>query len=135
MTTIRVVLPFGLPGLNEILAAKGNTFITRGSKRRSAYTTLKKKYTSLVAKELVAQGCVPDEPHSMIEPTFMWFEPHKRRDLDNISAGGVKFVMDAFVEVGIIPSDNLMHVQRMTSIYQASETRERHALVTWDVVE
>ena len=133
-TACAVKLEMNLPGLNEILAAKGNTFQQAGSKRRSAYTSMKKKYTSMVAKELVAQGCVPDEPYDLISPRCTWFEPHRRRDLDNISAGA-KFVFDAMVHVGIIKSDNLMHIQSKGDRYAHTDANDRYVVVDWIIIE
>jgi len=130
----QVVLPFGLPGLNKILEAKGNTFRQSGPRRRSAYTSMKEKYTSLVAKELIKQGCVPDAPYDMIKPTYTWFEPHKRSDLDNVSSGA-KFINDSFVDVGILSNDNLTHIQEITHKYAPSETKERHVAVSWKIIE
>jgi len=130
-----VLLPIDLPGLNEILAAKGNIYRQSGGRQRSAYTAMKKKYTGVVAKALVEQGCVPNAPYNMIEPSLIFYEPHKRRDLDNISAGGSKFVFDAMVTVGIISNDNLMHIQKMSAAYAPSETKERYVAVSWKIIE
>lgn len=119
--------------MNESLNAKGNTF-TKGKRRMSAYTVMKKKYGGAIAAELVKQQCVPETPYNMIEPSFVWYEPHKRRDLDNISGGGRKMLLDSMVDVGIISNDNLMHIQRMSDAYAPSETGERYVYISWKVI-
>ena len=127
-------IPFGLPAMNEVLAAKGNVF-SRGKMRTSSYTVMKKKYGKVIAAELVRQQCIPKTPYIMIEPSFVWYEPHKRRDLDNISGGGRKFLMDSMVDVGIIANDNLVHIQKMSDAYAPSETGERYVHVSWEVIQ
>lgn len=127
-------LRFGLPGQNEILAAKGATYSPKGSRRRSAYTGMKKKYTGLVADVIRARGCIPERPHDMIMVSCVWIEPHRRRDLDNIS-GGLKFIFDAMVDTKVIPNDNLMHIQNIRHGYLPSTDGNRGVVVSWSVID
>lgn len=129
-----VSIDANIPGLNEILTAKGNSFRQKGSMRRSAYTVMKAKYTGLIVRALVAQHCVPDEPYNMIVPHITCYEVARRRDLDNIIAGIAKFTFDALVKAKIIPNDNLMHIRRMSGEYAPSETDHRYARVSWEVI-
>lgn len=48
--------------------------------------------------------------------TFMWFEPNAKRDIDNVSGGGQKVILDALVLCGVIPNDTRQFVK---SIYHA----------------
>ena len=128
-----VDIPFGVPAMNEVLNAKGNVFGC-GKRRTSSYTVMKKKYGRMIAAELVMQQCVPETPYDMIEPSFVWYEPHRRRDLDNISGGGRKFILDSIVAVGIISNDNLVHIQKMSDDYAPSETGGRYVHVSWKVI-
>lgn len=41
---------------------------------------------------------------------FIWIETSKRRDLDNISAVGRKFILDTMQKCGKIKNDNLNYV-------------------------
>ena len=36
---------------------------------------------------------------------FLWLEPNKKRDKDNIAAGGRKYIFDSLVEMGILKGD------------------------------
>lgn len=128
-----VDIPVGLPGTNEQIRAASIIYSKNGSKLRTAYTEMKEKYTRMIATELQAQGCAPDKPYDQIKVTFKWFEPHKRRDPDNIRAAA-KFIMDAFVWAGIIKNDNLTHIRGLSDEYPKSENGNRHVRVSWTVV-
>lgn len=50
-----------------------------------------------------------------------WYEPNKRRDVDNV-VFGVKFILDELVAHGIIPNDSQKYVnQIINSVYCDSE--------------
>lgn len=134
MTNCEVSLYISIPGLNEILEAKGNAFRQKGARRRSAYTAMKEKYTGLIVSALKAQHCIPDEPYNMIVPSITCYEVAKRRDLDNIVAGIAKFGFDALAEARVILNDNLMHIQKMCSEYAPSEYDYRYAKLSWKVI-
>lgn len=40
-----------------------------------------------------------------VSVTFLWTEPNRRRDLDNIAGTGQKFVLDGLVAAGVLPDD------------------------------
>ena len=41
---------------------------------------------------------------------FDWYEPNKRRDLDNVAGTGQKWVLDGLVAADVLPDDNADHV-------------------------
>lgn len=88
-----------LPGLNELLAACRSVNPRSGWQR---YATLKRQ---------VQQDLCRVIRHAKIKPmacaylVFTWYEVDRRRDLDNIAAGGRKFILDALVRAKILPTD------------------------------
>lgn len=42
---------------------------------------------------------------------YRWYEPNKRRDLDNISAFGRKVIQDALVDTRVLPDDGWRYVK------------------------
>ena len=120
MTNNKLVLSFGLPGLNEIIKA--------AKKHHMAYATMKKKYTQMVEKELMAQGCIPDKPYAAIAIEFEWIEGAHARDPDNARVGA-KFCIDAMVNRGIIPNDTRKEVRILRDLYPAG--KERAVIVRW----
>lgn len=101
MTNKVLILNEKLPGANQIIkAAKKSTW---------EYSQMKKKYTTLVIRELIRQKCVPATPYEKICVSYEFYEGKDPRDPDNILAG-LKFIMDAFVATGVIEDDNIWTV-------------------------
>ena len=49
---------------------------------------------------------------------FLWTEKNNRRDYDNISACGRKFILDALVAHGKLPDDNRKYVQGFSDAFE-----------------
>ena len=45
---------------------------------------------------------------------FLWMEPNKKRDKDNIAAGGCKIAIDALVAAGILKNDGWKQITNIT---------------------
>lgn len=91
---MRFVIPGRLSGLNEMVNAN-RTNPYKGAK-------LKKDNERIVMDALRYQRVQP-----VYEPVylrFMWVEPNKRRDKDNI-ASAHKYILDALVKMGILEND------------------------------
>jgi hypothetical protein len=83
----RLLLPFGLPGRNELDAAS--------RVGPYAYSTLKRTRQNDVL--MFANGCRSKWPPlaSRALVATIWREPDRRRDPDNIVSGGRKLILDA----------------------------------------
>jgi Holliday junction resolvase RusA-like endonuclease len=111
MTTMTI--PGVLPGMNEIVEA------ARGDKYASSKQ--KKEYTDIVAWTAKAARI----PHmERIDITFRWYEPNKRRDKDNITAGA-KFVMDGLVKAGIIKNDGWAQIGDISHLFDVDRHNPR----------
>lgn len=96
-------LPGQLPGLNEIIdAAKGY------GGRGAGYALLKRKWTEYVWAHAKAAR-LPARPGPVML-LFDWHEPNRRRDPDNVAAGGRKFILDGLVKAGVLAGDGWAHV-------------------------
>lgn len=106
MTTIRASLwvPGPLPGMNELIAA------AKGSGGRGAgYARLKRTWTDVV--QLLAKSKkLPAFPGQVVL-SFHWYERDRRRDPDNVAAGGRKLILDGLVAAGVLGGDGWRHVQ------------------------
>ena len=49
---------------------------------------------------------------------FLWVEGNRRRDYDNISSGGRKFILDTMVKCGKIKDDNRNYVQGFSDSFE-----------------
>ena len=92
------------PSLNEYVNAC----------RRNRYTAnrMKKQETSRAAQ--AARGVSPFHEPVVVE--FLWVEPNKRRDLDNV-AFAKKFILDGLVHAGVIADDNAKHVVGLSDTF------------------
>jgi Holliday junction resolvase RusA-like endonuclease len=84
-----------LPGLNEILTEYKKHFQVGARQKREQ--TERVEWAILAAKLPVFT--------TPVGIRIRWFEPNKRRDIDNIAAG-TKFILDALVCTHKIPNDN-----------------------------
>jgi Holliday junction resolvase RusA-like endonuclease len=112
MESITFFLDFPLPTLNEMIrTARGNKF---------ASAAQKKKYTELVATEIMVQT---ERPHfNAISLDITWIETKKKRDPDNVFTA-VKFILDGMVAADIIRDDDRDHVVSITNRIAASYSR------------
>lgn len=90
--TYQFTIPGRLPGLNEIVDANRTTKYAGAKQKQDAQFLIK-----LVARKLP----VLKEP---IKISYLWIEPNRRRDKDNIQAGQ-KFIQDSLVELGKLSND------------------------------
>jgi len=100
-----------LPGLNELIRAKGNT-------RYQAYNKLKRAWMKTIQWELMAGKITPV---STAYFRFVWYERDRRRDLDNIAAGGRKLILDALVLNGILANDGWKEVSGWSDEFRVSK--------------
>ena len=109
-----LTLSFGLPGLNEMInVARTN---------RYASAKQKKKYTKKVEKELIAQHCIPETPMTSISINCIWTESGRARDPDNIRVG-IKYILDAMVNTGVLKDDSMKHVKFIGDTFQKGNKR------------
>lgn len=119
MESITFFLDFPLPTLNEMIrTARGNKY---------AAAAQKKKYTNLVAEEIMVQT---DRPHyDAVALDIAWIETKKKRDPDNVYAS-IKFLCDGIVAAGIIDDDDRDHVASITNRIAVSDSRGVSVMVT-----
>ncbi len=113
MAYITFFLDFPLPTLNEMIrTARGNKY---------AAAAQKKKYTNMVAWEIMAQ--TPTVSFEAISLDITWIETKKKRDPDNVFAGGLKHLMDGIVAADVIKDDDRDHVASITNRIAVSDSR------------
>lgn len=95
-------VPGPLPGLNELIGAAKS-----GRGKGNAYSRLKHSWTDTVIL-LARSARIPKQDRVRLH--FLWMERDRRRDPDNIAAGGRKLVLDGLVAAGVLPGDGWAHV-------------------------
>lgn len=112
-------IPGPLPGLNEILKAAHQLIphLSRGRRKVFAYTQLKSKWTIHICRIFLSKNI---QPVKSVSIEFIWIEPNRKRDLDNIAVGK-KFILDAMVKSGIIENDGWKQILKMTDKFAVSK--------------
>lgn len=89
-----------LPGLNEYTeACRRNPYKGNQMKREAEEAV----FWAIKTTKL---GAIPT-PCRM---AYTWYEPNRKRDLDNISSFGRKVIQDALVKAGKLPGDGWAHI-------------------------
>ena len=109
--TQRFFIPGPLPGLNELIRAKGNT-------RYQAYNKLKREWMNRIGWQVRIDRILPVSKAFF---RFTWHESSRRRDLDNITAGGRKLILDALVLSGILEDDGWDEVSGWSDEFRVSK--------------
>lgn len=110
--TYQFTIPGKLPGLNEIIEANRNNRFAGAKQKRDVQFLIK-----LVARNLP----VLKEP---VKIEYLWIEPNKRRDWDNIRAGA-KFIRDSLVELGKLKNDGWANICYEHSDYAVDKDNPR----------
>ena len=61
---------------------------------------------------------------------FTWTEKNNRRDYDNISSAGRKFILDALVASGKLPDDNRKHVRGFSDRFEIGKNYKVTLVIT-----
>lgn len=112
--TLRLWIPGVFPGMNEITKAAKS-----GRGRGNGYSRMK---ASNDARVVYAVKGVPFPKFGRARFQFIWHEPSKRRDPDNVIAGQ-KFVFDGLVKGGVLPGDGWTVVAGISHDFAVSPDR------------
>ena len=122
--TATFVIAGRMPGLNEFIKAHDKDY-HKGNQ-------MKQRETDRAAWSAKAAH-VPrfDRP---VTVHFLWVEPNKKRDVDNI-AFAKKFILDGLVRARIIANDNRKHVTGFSDSFEYDRSRPRIVVTITDDVE
>jgi len=109
-----------------------NDFIT--AERTSRYKGAKMKAQNENIVSIAIRQCMKGV--SINKPVFMeylWVEPNKRRDLDNISSFGRKVIQDALVNSGILKDDGWKYIVGFSDRFKVDKKNPRIEVVIREV--
>lgn len=113
---MKLVIMGTLPGLNDFIEAN----------RRNYHAGAKLKKEAQYFVEISARKALKRWKAS--GPVFMhyvWFEPNKKRDKDNISGGGRKIIQDALVSAGYLKNDGWSDIIGFSDEFQVDKKAPR----------
>jgi hypothetical protein len=110
--------------MNEILQAMQTKGMKRGakSKRWSKYSDLKREYESLI---ISAINLAKIKPVKRAYFMFSWIEKSRKRDPDNIAAGGRKFIFDSLVTAGVLENDGWKQIAGWNDTFMVKEGNQQ----------
>lgn len=112
---VKLVIPFALPGLNELIAAE--------RQHRQKAAKLKREHQRAV------ELCIRSQLHRPLrEPVtmhYLWCEKDRRRDKDNVSSFGRKIIQDALVSVHVLQNDGWANIEGFSDRFRVDKARPR----------
>jgi hypothetical protein len=96
------------------------------------YHDLKRTWTNAIAVLARAQRLRKLSAMHAAYFLFRWFEPDRKRDPDNVAAGGTKLILDGLVVAGVLETDGARHVASFQHEFEYSG--EARVVVTADEV-
>ena len=101
-----------------------NDYISTGSRFR--YNTHKKQWTEAIEFYIRRSKL---KPMASVYVHFLWQEKSNRRDPDNFSSIGKKFILDALVNAGILKDDGWDEIAGWSDYWRV-DTQKPGVLVT-----
>lgn len=104
-----VVIPIKVPSLNEYITACRTNYHKANN--------MKHKYQAEIGKYI---SSLP-RMKKPVRIGFLWTEKNNRRDYDNISSCGRKFILDAMVASGKLLDDNRKYVRGFSDDFEVGD--------------
>ena len=115
--TYKIVIPGELPDLNTIIAES-----KRGRGKWQPYNDMKQEYTNIVA--WIAKSEIKKKLKK-IDIEITWICKNRRKDKDNISGGGTKFILDGLVAAGVIENDGWKQIGDISHKFKVDKHNPR----------
>jgi Holliday junction resolvase RusA-like endonuclease len=113
---MKLIIPGTLPNLNDYIDAE--------RKHRQKAAAMKKKYEHLIMLLAKSQlrGVKFTKPVVM---RYVWLEPNRRRDKDNVSSFGRKLIQDALVRSGVLKNDGWNEIDSFSDSFGVDQKNPR----------
>ena len=121
----KITIKGRLPGTNDIIGAA-----KKGRGNYQPYSIMKAEYTDMIgwiAKQLPKYG--------REDIAITWYEPNLRRDPDNITGGGTKFILDGLVAAGVIKDDSQRYINSNSHRYKLDRKEPRIEVIVKEAEE
>lgn len=109
---MKIVIEGEFPTLNQVVAASKTHY--------GAYAKMKKTHTQKVMASV--KGLPYIQEKADIECT--WYRKNRRSDPDNV-ASGIKFILDGFVESGLLDNDGWKQIGTLVHKFEIDKDNPR----------
>lgn len=111
-----LTIPGTLNNLNDYISAE------RTNRHKGAKMKADNGNIVAVAIRQCMRGVRIEKPVKM---HYTWYEPNKRRDLDNISSFGRKVIQDILVQCGVLKDDGWKYVVGFSDRFEVDKNNPR----------
>lgn len=111
-----LIIPGTLNNLNDYIAAE------RTNRHKGAKMKCDNGNIVAVAIKKCLRGVRIKKPVIM---EYLWVEPNKRRDKDNVSSFGRKVIQDALVQCGVLKDDGWKYVVGFSDRFEVDKENPR----------
>lgn len=118
-----------LPGLNDYLKAERSF-----TRNHSCGNDMKQKYQVLITSAIRTQ-LKRLRIHVPVYIRYAFYEPNRRRDLDNIAAVAHKFTQDALVRCGVLENDGWKEITGFSDSFYIDRHNPRIEVTLLEVGE
>ncbi len=112
----KLTIPGKLHNLNDYIAAE------RANRHKGAKMKADNGNIVAVAIRQCLSGVRIEKPVFM---EYLWVEPNRRRDLDNVSGFGRKVIQDALVQCGVLKDDGWRYVVGFSDRFEVDRENPR----------
>lgn len=112
---MKLIIDGTFPNLNDYIAAERES--------RYAGAAMKRRYTELVAYYAMSQ--LGDYRPGKVIVHYTWYEPSRKRDMDNICAFGRKVIQDGLVMAKVLKNDGWNDIAGFTDSFAVDKQRPR----------
>lgn len=112
---MKFVVEGKLPGINEIVSASRTNRYKANAEKKQAQL----RVCQAIGNRKRLSCSVP------VVVSVTYYEPNNRRDVDNITGGGNKVILDALVEMGVIIDDSRKWVKQVHPLVYTDRSNPR----------
>lgn len=120
----KLVIEGRLPALNEYILAS-NSDRHRGNRL--------KKETEEIITGYIMQQLRKVKIEKPVRIDYSWYEPTKKRDLDNISSFGRKCIQDALVRFGVLHNDGWKQIIGFSDLFYIDKEKPRIEILITEI--
>lgn len=113
---IKLIIYGKLPNMNDLTEKS----------RSNKYSANHQKHEAENRVLWAAKQCLRGwKAHGPVYMRYTWYEPNRRRDKDNICAGGRKVIQDALVKGGYLHNDGWNDIDGFSDEFRVDKARPR----------
>jgi Holliday junction resolvase RusA-like endonuclease len=121
----KLVIPARLPGLNDYQYACRSHY-SKGAKMKREWVMIVCGYIQQQLKDIHID--------KKIKIDYYWYEPNKKRDLDNISGFGKKVIQDALIKMCIIKNDGWENIIGFSDNFYVDKENPRVEIIIKEIL-